>query len=157
MNERARIEQLLRKKQSEVLTLEEKLKAAKAYINALRDVLRVTGGDDADGEAKLKDGSSVAKAREAILSRGEPIRLDDLLLSMGKEVTQANRSSLGGSLAAYVRRNEIFTRPAPNTFGLLELGHGLVQEVDDEPPPGFGRAPVSAPSFDTDLDDDVPF
>lgn len=157
MNERARIEQLLRKKQTEVVTLEEKLKAAKAYINALRDVLKVTAGEASDSEPKLKDGSSVAMAREAILTRGEPVRLDDLLLSIGKEPTQANRSSLAGSLAAYVRRNEIFTRPAPNTFGLVELGHDQSEEVveDNEPPAGFGRAPVA--SFDEDLDSDVPF
>lgn len=153
MNERSRIEQLLRKKQSEVVTLEEKLKAAKAYINALRDVLKVTGGEASESEPKLKVGSSVAMAREAILARGEPVRLDDLLLSIGKEATQANRSSLAGSLAAYVRRNEIFTRTAPNTFGLVELGHDTQDESeDDEPPAGFGRAPVAA--FD---DDDVPF
>jgi hypothetical protein len=157
VNERSRIEQLLRKKQTEVVTLEEKLKAAKAYINALRDVLKVTSGEASESEPRLKEGSSVAMAREAILARGEPVRLDDLLLSIGKEATQASRSSLAGSLAAYVRRNEIFTRPAPNTFGLIELGHDTQeQEEDDEPPAGFGRAPVAA-SYDTDLDDDVPF
>jgi hypothetical protein len=156
VNERSRIEQLLKKKQTEVVTLEEKLKAAKAYINALRDVLKVTNGEASDSEPKLKEGSSVAMAREAILARGEPVRLDDILLSIGKEPTQANRSSLAGSLAAYVRRNEIFTRPAPNTFGLLELGHDQVQEdEDDEPPAGFGRAPVA--SFEDDVSDDVPF
>jgi hypothetical protein len=34
-------------------------------------------------------------------------------------------------LAAYVRRGEIFTRPSPNTFGLLELGHD--NEADASP------------------------
>ena len=156
MNERTRIEQLLRKKQTEVVTLEEKLKAAKTYLAALRDVLKVTAGEASDNDPKLKEGSSVAMAREAILARGEPVRLDDLLLSIGKEATQANRSSLAGSLAAYVRRNEIFTRPAPNTFGLIELGHDGHEEADEEEPPaGFGSAPVA--SFDTDLEDDVPF
>ena len=156
MNERTRIEQLLRKKQTEVVTLEEKLKAAKTYLAALRDVLKVTAGEASESDPKLKEGSAVAMAREAILARGEPVRLDDLLLSIGKEATQANRSSLAGSLAAYVRRNEIFTRPAPNTFGLIELGHEEASEVeDDEPPAGFGRAPVA--SFGADVDDDVPF
>jgi hypothetical protein len=36
-----------------------------------------------------------------------------------------NRSALSGSIAAYVRKGEIFTRPAPNTFGLLELGNSV--------------------------------
>ena len=162
MNERARIEQLLRKKQAEVVTLEEKLKATKAYLTALRDVLKMTSGDDVEAEPRLKSGSSVALARDAILARGEPVRLDDLLNSMSKDATPQNRASLAGSLAAYVRRNEIFCRPAPNTFGLIELGHQTAVAADDEgseePPAGFGRAPVaSSDSFDSDLDDDVPF
>lgn len=124
-------------------------------IAALRDVLKV---DEAE-EPKLKAGSSVAKARETILARGEPVRLDDILISIGKDASQGNRASLASSLAAYVRRNEIFCRTAPNTFGLIELGHQTLdseeEDTPDEPPAGFGRAPVSAqPAYD---DDDVPF
>jgi hypothetical protein len=160
VSERKRIEERLRKKQAEVTALEEKIKAAKVYINALQDVLKMIGRDADDveePEAKLRPGSSVAQAREAILARGEPMHLDDLLGSMGKDVNQSNKASLGSSLAAYVRDNEIFCRTAPNTFGLIELGHqDAPEETEEEPPAGFGRAPVAA-SFDTDLDEDVPF
>lgn len=157
MSERKRIEDRLRKKQAEVASLEEKIKAAKVYISALQDVLKILGREE-DGaeepEAKLRAGSSVAQAREAILARGEPMHLDDLLGSLGKEVNPANKASLGGSLAAYVRDNDIFCRTAPNTFGLIELGHQTIEEeVEDEPPAGFGRQPVGV---DTDLDD-IPF
>lgn len=157
MSERKRIEDRLRKKQAEVASLEDKIKAAKVYINALQDVLKMLGrdADDIDEpEAKLRSGSSVAQAREAILARGEPMHLDDLLGSMGKDVNPANKASLGGSLAAYVRDNDIFCRTAPNTFGLIELGHRSVEEeAEEEPPAGFGREPVAA----ADIDDDVPF
>jgi hypothetical protein len=89
------------------------------------------------------------------------VHLDDLLLELGKKVTRSSQASLAGSLAAYVRREEIFTRPAPNTFGLIELGHdsegdGEVED-DFEPPAGFGRQPVVKSGFADDLDDDVPF
>lgn len=158
MSERKRIEDRLRKKQTEVASLEEKIKAAKVYITALQDVLKMLGrdADDIDEpEAKLRPGSSVAQAREAILARGEPMHLDDLLGSMGKDVNSANKASLGGSLAAYVRDNDIFCRTAPNTFGLIELGHQSVEEEADEiePPAGFGREPVAA----AEIDEDVPF
>jgi hypothetical protein len=159
MSERKRIEDRLKKKQAEVASLEEKIKAAKVYINALQDVLKMLGRDADDveePEAKLRPGSSDAQAREAILAKGSPMHLDDLLGSMGKDANQANKASLGSSLAAYVRDNEIFCRTAPNTFGLVELGHQAEDEPEDEPPAGFGRAPVVA-AFDTDLDDDVPF
>ena len=84
------------------------------------------------------------------------MHLDELLGSMGKDANSSTKASLGSSLAAYVRDNEIFTRTAPNTFGLIELSHNEVEATEDaEPPAGFGRAPVAA--FDGDLDDDVPF
>ena len=97
----------------------------------------------------------MAQAREIILERGEPVHLDELLNAMGRDVTRESRASLVGSIAAYVRKDDIFTRPAPNTFGLIELGHTTSDEgeEDDEPPAGFGRAPVAVDPFD----EDVPF
>lgn len=163
MTERQMIEERMRKKLAEVATLEEKLKSAKVYLSALRDILRLIEKDETDtsdqGEVKLRAGSSVAQARDIILARGEPVHLDDLLTGIGKEVTRASQASLAGSLAAYVRKDEIFTRPAPNTFGLIELGHTSPNEEDDpfEPPAGFGRQPVPKGGFDDDLDGDVPF
>lgn len=159
MSERQIIEERYRKKQAEVLALEEKLKAAKIYLTALRDIMGMLASDTdpETAENKLRAGSSVAKARDIILKAGAPVHLDDLLKGLGKEVTRGSQASLAGSLAAYVRREEIFTRPAPNTFGLIELGHTGEDEAtqDDEPPAGFGRQPVSTAIFDDDLD--VPF
>lgn len=160
MSEKAKIEERLRRKEAEVTALEDKLKAAKIYVAAYRDVLKLmSGGDEAADDAaetKLRAGSAVAQAREIILARGEPVHLDDLLEAMGKVVTRDTKASLAGSIAAYVRREEIFTRPAPNTFGLVELGHPTVEEdQEDEPPPGFGSSRPQ-PRFDEDLDD-VPF
>jgi hypothetical protein len=156
VSERKAIEDRLRKKQAEIATLEEKLKGAKFYVQALQDVLKLLSKDDAGEamESKLRPGSAVAQARDVILERGEPVHLDDILESIGKEVTRESRASLAGSIAAYVRREDIFTRPAPNTFGLVELGHTTIDEEEEvEPPAGFGRQPVAA----VDFDEDVPF
>ena len=150
MSERKKIEERLRKKQTEIAALEEKIKGAKVYVQALQDVLKLLGRDDeADSaEAKLRPGSSVAQARDIILARGAPVHLDDLLETMGKEVTRDSKASLAGSIAAYVRKEEIFTRPAPNTFGLIELGHTTSDEDEpDEPPSGFGGAPAASRGF----------
>ena len=155
VSEKRKIEDRLRKKQAEIGALEEKIKAAKVYVAALRDVLKMLGGEDETdvAEAKLRPGSAVAQAREIIFARGEPVHLDDILEAMGKEANRDTKASLAGSLAAYVRREEIFTRPAPNTFGLIELGHETVDESDDGPPAGFGAGSAQH----VDLDDDVPF
>jgi hypothetical protein len=160
MGERQKVEERIRRKQAEIQGLEDKVKAAKVYLTALRDVLKIMDDGDEDdassAETKLKAGSSVALARDIILNAGEPMHADDLLREMDRAVTPGNRSSIVGSLSAYVRKEEIFTRPAPNTFGLIELGH--TEEVvpeDEEPPAGFGRTEVEANPWADD--DDIPF
>jgi hypothetical protein len=152
MSERAIIEERARRKEAEVQSLEKKLEAAKVYLQALADILRAidSAAEDGPQETALRRGSAVAKAREIILKAGAPVHIDDLLTRLGREVTRETKASLTGSLAAYVRREEIFTRPAPNTFGLIELEHFKSEDEEpDGPPEGFGET-VSE-------DADIPF
>lgn len=135
MNERKKIENLIKKKELEVISLEDQVKAAKSYMQALQDVLKLL--PKAVENIALRPGSSVAMTRDIILSKGQPVHIGAILETLGKQATRENRASLTSSLAAYVRRNEVFTRPAPNTFGLMELGHTNTEE-SAEPPPEFG-------------------
>lgn len=159
MIDRAMIEARHRKKKAEVEGLEEKLRVARAYLAALTDILKVPDdGAESPSDTKLRSGSAVARARDIILEVAAPVHIDDLLRTMGKDVTRDSKASLAGSLAAYVRREDIFSRPAPNTYGLIELGHTTAAE-DEAPeiPPSFG-GPREAVAFDTDiLDEDPPF
>ncbi len=152
MSERKKIEARLRKKEQEIHSLEEKTKAAKVYVQALRDILKIIDQEDPEQEgpeATLRSGSSVAEARQVILRQGMPVHINELLEALGKDVTRESRASLTSSLSAYVRREEIFTRPAPNTFGLVELGHETIDDEAPEPPIEFGRDPKD--------DDEIPF
>ena len=142
MSERRKIEDKLRKKEQEIQSLESQIKDARIYIQALQDVLKMlprenNQGDSGATAATLRPGSGVAQAREVILKEGKPLHILDILKGMGKEPTREARISLGGSLAAYVRQGAIFTRPAPNTFGLIELGHNT-DGTEREPPADFG-------------------
>jgi hypothetical protein len=143
MNERRKIEERLRKKEEEIRILEAQIRDARIYMQALQDVLkmlpRASERDIAAGT--LRPGSGVAKVREFILNKGGPAHILELLRALGKESTREARASLSGSLAAYVRKGEIFTRPGPNTFGLIELTHESQEEDNpdsDEPPAEFG-------------------
>jgi hypothetical protein len=156
MSERKVIEDKLQKKEQEIQSLEEKIRTAKVYVQALQDVLRSLGGGgdstpSRQGESAMKPGSAVARAREFILNRGIPLHINQLVELLGKGVTRESRASLTSSIAAYVRRGEVFTRPAPNTFGLIELGHAVMPSP--EPPQGFGKI-VERRSIN---DDDIPF
>lgn len=143
MNERRKIEDRIRRKEAEIQELDQKSREARVYIQALNDVLKLIPRDvetssAAESSASLRDGSSASAARSIILQAGKPVHLRELLKAMGKAPTRENRTSLASSLAAYVRKGEIFTRPRPAIFGLIELGHHEMPAQKVGPPAGFG-------------------
>jgi hypothetical protein len=143
MNERRKIEERLRKKEEEIRELEARIRDARVYVQALQDVLRILprASERNIRAGALRPGSGMAKVREFILEKRRPGHVSELLEALGRPATRQARASLSGSLAAYVRKGEIFTRPSPNTFGLIELGHENEADAnpDNEPPAGFGE------------------
>jgi hypothetical protein len=154
MADRRLIESRIKKKEQEIQELEAQIREARIYLQALQDVLRMfpkeVGGVAPTPEMTLRAGSLVAMARDAILKRGKAMHVDEMLTDMGKEVNRENKTALGGSLSAYVRRGMIFTRSGPNVFGLVELSDRPASAP--EPPVDFGTEPKAA-----NIDDDIPF
>lgn len=140
MNGYQKVERQIKKKEHEIQDLEAKIRDARVYIQAMQDMLKVLPRDNESGTivTVLRAGSAMAKAREVILRGGQPVHIIQILQGLGKELTRENRASVSSSLAAYVRRGEIFTRTGPNIFGLIELGHKNEPETS-EPPPDFGE------------------
>lgn len=144
MAQRPTIDDRIAKKTAEIQELEMKIREAKAYLQALNDVAKTISRDESVGaeqETSLRPGSSVAEAREAILKAGKPLHISDILKASGKEMTSKSRAALAGSISAYVRRGEIFTRPRPNTFGLTELSSpspSSPEQSPSRPPATFG-------------------
>ena len=121
---RAELEKRIEKKREEIVALKTKVRESEVYIAALKEALRLLpreGVNDGRADNVLRQGSNPELARQAILIAGQPMHVEELLKALKKESTRSNRTGLSGSLAAYVRKGEIFTRPAPNTFGLVEL------------------------------------
>lgn len=143
MSGRRKIEERLRKKEAEVQELEAQLREARAYVQALNEVLKLLPREGASdpGGSDIREGSMIALSRDAIERAGRPLHVSELLRELGKEETRKARASLSGSLAAYVRRGEIFTRPRPNTFGLI--GMDADEPSEPEPPEEFGEPPES--------------
>ena len=114
------IERRIEKKRQEIEELRQQLSTAETYLGALQDTLKLLP-KDGDKEIVLRAGSDLAQARDFIKSKGEPQHVTDILKGINKEVNKPNKISLSGSLGGYVRRGIIFTKPAPNTFGLIEF------------------------------------
>jgi hypothetical protein len=138
MGTRAKFEDKIKKKEQEIQEYETLIREAKAYLLALQDAIKLLPRDDGTNgitENLLRKGSNIGKTYNFLRQLGKPAYIDDILKAIGKNITKKERVSLSGSLAAYVRKNEFFTRPAPNTFGLKNM-----EEVEDrtEPPDDFG-------------------
>ena len=147
MGLREELAKRIERKSNEVNELENSLaelaariREANSYIQALEDTLKLLPKDsDSDlvSTVTIRAGSKVGKALDFLRRTGKPQHVLEIVKAIGDEPTASNRASLGSSIAAYVRKNEIFTRPAPNTYGLLEFGSKAA--TSNVPPSGFGR------------------
>ena len=143
MGIREEFERRIDRKQQEIRDLETKIREANAYLQALLDSMKWLPREENPygGSQSLRPGTTLAKAQEAIKKAGRPMHVGDILKAIGKTSDKKNRVSLGGSLSGYVRRKEIFTRPAPNTFGLIEIEtstKGSVKAEAAQLPENFG-------------------
>ena len=129
MGYRENLSRLIEKKEQELSNLEMAAAHLRAYIEGLNDALKALPKESAGGPQErphvLRPNSALAKAREALVRAKQPLYIDDLLLAVGKEVTPENRVSLAGTLSSYVRGGKVFTKTAPNTFGLVEFADEL--------------------------------
>ena len=142
------------------------------YIQALEDAIRLIPKEPEEGvEVTLRPGTILFKAREILSAKGEPMHIVDLLKALGKPDDNTNRAAVSGSISAYFRKGQVFTRPAPNTFGLVEfqtkttLANGVPSTTPGGPPDNFGKDKLDEESDPWDISDteeerpdpDVPF
>jgi hypothetical protein len=113
----------IEKKQAEIREHEDRIREATAYIQGLQDTLKLVPKEDEFGsqEVSLRHGSNIAKARDALKAAGKPLHITEILKAIGQPSDKKHRLALGGSIAAYARKDMVFTKPAPNTFGLVEF------------------------------------
>ena len=133
MGVRQDFERRIAKKNQEIADLELRLRDARSYVQALRDAMKIVPKDMLEQTASgrgLRPGSALFRARRVIKKAGKPLHIMEILKAMGKPQDKSNRVSVSGSLAAYVRKKEIFTRPEPNTYGLYEFESGGTELPD---------------------------
>jgi hypothetical protein len=124
---------------AEIKEFEIKIRMAAAYVSGLEDTLKLLPKENpSDAALALRPDSAVAKSRELILNAGRPLHVNELLSGLGKPNNHNTKAALSGSLAAYARKNQVFTRPAPNTFGLVEMEAQPARQEGDDLPLDFG-------------------
>ena len=140
MHAREQVQKLLDRKQQEIKELELQIEKARAYIQALQDFMRFLPRDSAQNDVSLRPGTALAKARDVLRLQGEAMHITEILKALNQPADKKHRLSLSGSLSSYVRNSQIFTRPAPNTFGLIEMNKTATgsESTESEIPEDFG-------------------
>jgi len=140
MNTRDQFQKLIDRKYQEIKDKELELEKLRTYIQAIQDTMRLLPKDPQNGsEQTLRPGTALAKTRDILKAAGKPMHITEILKALNHPVDKKNRLSLGGSLSTYVRNGQIFSRPAPNTFGLIEMSNQLREsETGPEIPDDFG-------------------
>jgi hypothetical protein len=142
MGLRDNFQKLIERKQAEIRELEMRIREAQSYLQALQDSSKLLPKEtDNNGLIpsgfSLRPGTSLARVREIIKESGKPMHINDILAQLGKTVDNQNRVSLVGTLGSYSRKGRVFSRTAPNTFGLIELGQQV--STEDDLPETFGK------------------
>lgn len=121
---RRKVEAKISAKEKEIKELEANLSAARAELKGMKEILKILPREQTPSSAKniLRSGSMAEKAYKVLKNNEKPLYIDDILSDMKRAVNKKNKVSLSSVLSQYARKNEIFSRPAPNTFGLLEWG-----------------------------------
>jgi hypothetical protein len=137
MNIKNELEKKIEKEKQKIAELRASLDKAESFVAGLQEALRMMPKDGAPekrAEFIMRPGSDMSKARDFLKQASKPMHINEILKGLGKEVNSSNKTSISGSLDNYVRRQQVFTKTAARTYGLVEFAN----EVANEPPPGFG-------------------
>jgi hypothetical protein len=110
---------LAAEKQAELVRLEAELAAGRAYLRFLTERIEAAEKRCGDGEPECTD--PVIVIRRLIREAGQPLYIDDILRGLDRPLNRDGREEIRQLLLSWVRREEIFTRPRPGVFGLVEL------------------------------------
>jgi HB1/ASXL restriction endonuclease-like protein with HTH domain len=115
----------IEKKKIEVEAMRTALRLEERYLEAMYDAYKLLARGEAasngGGPAGFRKGSYTDKAYKVLKQVGHPMHVKDIVEAMGAKANRANKQGVASSIRLYLTKGEIFTKPAPNTYGLVEF------------------------------------
>ncbi len=138
MSAKNKIEQKIEKKKEEIIEHQSKIREAEVFIQAFQEALKVLPrvSPGLNGVPAIRENSIAWKAIKALRLNGRAMKINKLLEACG--FPKEKKQSVSGTLAFYIRKGVVFTRPSPGTYGLVEFKAGTVALLDAGPPHSFG-------------------
>jgi hypothetical protein len=107
----------------QVAEIEASIAEARILMSAWEEIvddLPKALGAEQDATRKIRPNSNIDQVLKLLRKERRAMHIIEILTLMGLDPNKKNRSSITGTIGPYVRSGQVFTRPAPNTFGLLE-------------------------------------
>jgi len=143
---RNEIEKRIEKERRQISELRNRIEHSEAFILGLQEALKLLPKEKIIANravSKLRNGN-IKKIYDLLQKVDKPLRVEEILIGIGKENTKGNRLSVSGSLGKYVRDGEIFERVGPNEFALKGVTKELSKDVI-ELPSDFGKDESEVP------------
>lgn len=131
---KSQLEQKIDQKTQQINELRIEIAAAEEYIKATREALRLMAkdmGKIGNPGKSLRNGSMMDRTYKLLKKHGKQMHIKEVMDGIGEDNSAAARGRHAGAISQYVRRGEIFTRPLPNTFGLVEWGDQVLTDQID--------------------------
>jgi hypothetical protein len=141
MTLRREFEKLIEKKRTEIVDAQKAIAGAEAYIQAMMDAIKKLPKDDNAPAPLVRPGSDVEKIRDAILNARKPLHISEIIVALGRNDDADSKAKIAGLLGWYTSKGKVFTKTAPNTFGLVETSppdlppqFGTTEETEEPTP-----------------------
>jgi len=161
MSARTDIEKRIEKEKAKINDLISQIEKNESFILGLQEALKMLPKEKEfeNGQVKtnkdnsktsFRAGSDVEKTYNLLRDAGKSMHISEILIGIGKEDTKSNRLSLSSSISRHVRKGDLFKRPFPNSFALIETPDIVNPTLDL--PPNFGAEETKEKE-----PDDIPF
>lgn len=108
---------------AQIAELEGRAREAQSYLQALQDSIRLLLKNEGNGsskEARIKPGSNPDKVYALLKKAGHPLHIKTIVEGIGLQYSKMTRSTINSALIPYLKKGQVFTRPEPGTYGLVE-------------------------------------
>lgn len=128
---------------SKLKALQGKLDLENRYLDGLKDSFKYFDDKgvippNPSHHIIMREGSELSKVRDLLKGQRHPLHLDTIMALLGfdenksKQEIKNKKVSLSGSLSSYVRKQAIFTKPKPNTFGLIKTDEDGGEKIKED-------------------------
>lgn len=124
--EKTKLLKIIEREKQEAQELQLTLSNKLSRISAFEEILKLIPDNGIQTksnsvERTLRYGGLPQKTQSLLSREGKPLHIKEILERLDLPLTKANYLALASSIGTYAKNQRIFSKTAPNTFGLIDF------------------------------------